>query len=199
MGAAALTLELLSMAAEDLRVREELASDGSLFEGYHPRMRDVHERNAERLSAILHEHGWPSRSLVGEKAAQAAWLILQHAISNPGLQRHGLWVLRTVVAAGEVPPVHVAMLEDRIRSNEGRSQLYGTEFDWDEQGQLNPLPIEDEENVDVRRREVGLGPLALDIQRKRELAAREGEHPPLDWKARQRDKEEWLRAVGWRT
>jgi hypothetical protein len=62
------------MAAKDLRVREQLASDGSLFEGYHPRMREVHERNAERLSAILNEHGWPVRSLVGEEAAQAAWL-----------------------------------------------------------------------------------------------------------------------------
>ena len=34
-------------------IREELASDGSLFEGYHPRMREVHERNAASLSAML--------------------------------------------------------------------------------------------------------------------------------------------------
>jgi Family of unknown function (DUF6624) len=199
MDAGALSLELLSMAAEDLRVREQLASDGSLFEGYHRRMREVHERNAERLSAILHEHGWPGRSLVGEEAAQAAWLILQHAISNPALQRRGLSLLGTAAAASEVPTVQVAMLEDRIRSNEGRGQLYGTQVDWDEYGQLNPLPIEDEENVDARRRDIGLGPLAQHIQRKRELAVREGERPPLDWKARQRDKEDWLRAVGWRT
>src|SRR5215470_16050186 len=126
MDSAALSAELLSMAAEDVRVREELASDGSLFEGYHPRMREVHERNAARLLAVVQEHGWPGRSSVGERAAQAAWLILQHAIGNPSLQRNGLSVLKRAAAAGEVPLVQVAMLEDRIRSNEGRRQLYGT-------------------------------------------------------------------------
>ena len=199
MHTAALSLELLSMAAEDLRVREELARDGSLFEGYHPRMREVHERNAERLSAILHEHGWPGRSLVGEEAAQAAWLILQHAISRPPLQRHGLSLLKRAAAAREVPPVQLAMLEDRIRSNEGRGQLYGTQFDWDEHGELSPVPIEDEANVDARRREIGLGPLDEDIRRTRESAEREGERPPMDREAREREKENWLRSVGWRT
>ena len=33
--------ELLAMAREDHRVRTELAADGSLFDGYHPRMRAV--------------------------------------------------------------------------------------------------------------------------------------------------------------
>jgi hypothetical protein len=198
MDAAVLSAELLSMAAEDLRVREELASDGSLFEGYHPRMREVHERNAARLLAILEEHGWPGRSSVGDRAAQAAWLVLQHAISNPSLQRYGLSLLQTAAAAGEVPLVQVAMLEDRIRTHEGRGQLYGTQFDWDEHSRLSPLPIEDEGNVDARRREIGLGPLAQDIQRKRESALREGDQPPRDWKARQREIESWLRSVGWR-
>ena len=196
---AALSAELLSMAAEDLRVREELVADGSLFEGYHDRMREVHERNAARLLAVVQEHGWPGRSSVGERAAQAAWLILQHAISRPLVQRNGLSALKTAAAAGEVPLAQVAMLEDRVRSNEGRRQLYGTQFDWDEHGQLSPLPIEDEGNVDKRRREVGLGPLAEDIKRKRDAALREGEQPPPDWKERQRAKEIWLRAVGWRT
>jgi hypothetical protein len=194
-----LSVELSSMAAEDLRVREQLASDGSLFDGYHPRMREVHERNAERLLEILLEHGWPGRALVGERASRAAWLILQHAIGNPSLQRHGLSLLKTAAAADDVPPAQVAMLEDRIRTNEGRNQLYGTQFDWDEQGQLSPLPIDDEINVDVRRREVGLGPLAQDIQHKREVAALEGDQPPRDWQARQREMESWCRMVGWRT
>jgi hypothetical protein len=156
MAAEMLQRELLAMAADDLRRREELASDGSLFEGYHPRIREVHERNASRLLIILEEHGWPGRSLVGEDAAEAAWIILQHAIGNPALQRRGLALLREAAAAGEIPMVQVAMLDDRIRTLEGRGQRYGTHFDWDEQGLMSPLPIEDEENVDARRREIGL-------------------------------------------
>ena len=186
------------MAEDDLRTREELVAEGSLFGEYHPRMREVHERNAARLMRILQENGWPGRSLVGESAAEAAWLILQHAIGNPGLQRLGLSLLKEAAAAEEVPWVHAAMLEDRIRCNEGRSQRYGTQFDWDESGQLCPFPIEDRENVDVRRAAIGLVPLAEEIRRKRELATRNGERAPADWSAYQRKKQEWLRSTGWR-
>src|SRR5688572_32789637 len=98
------------MAAEDASVRERLAHDGTLYEGYNPEMRAVHDRNAARLAEILDSRGWPMRSLVGEHAARAAWLILQHAISHPGLQRRGLALLKEA-PAGEVAPVEIAMLE----------------------------------------------------------------------------------------
>src|SRR5262249_54218490 len=106
----ALREELVAMAAEDQRVRAELAADGSLFDGYHPRMAKVHDKNAARLVEILGQHGWPGRSLVGEDGARAAWLVLQHAIGHPGLQRRGLELLRKAAARGEVPAVEVAML-----------------------------------------------------------------------------------------
>ena len=199
MAIAKLSLDLLAMAAEDLRVRVELARSGVLFEGYHPRMREVHDRNAARLLAILDEHGWPCRSVVGEEAAEAAWLILQHAIGHPALQRRGVVLLKAAAEAGEVSLYHVAMLEDRIHCSEGKRQIFGTQFDWDEHGLLSPLPIDDESNVDIRRREVGLIPLADDIENKRAAAAKQSERPPRDWHARQRDKERWLHSAGWRT
>lgn len=189
---------LLSMVAEDLSVREELVREGSLFERYHPRMREVHERNAARLRAVLEECGWPRRSVVGDEAADAAWLILQHSIGNPDLQRLGLRLLRAAAAVSEAPMVQVAMLEDRIRCNEGKRQRYGTQFDWDEDGLLSPLPIDEEADVDKLRSEAGLVPLAEDIRRKRRRAAEEGERPPPAWHVRQREKEQWLRSTGWR-
>ena len=57
--------QLLAMAAEDARVRAELAATGELFRGYAPRMEDVHRRNARALLAIVGEHGWPGVALVG--------------------------------------------------------------------------------------------------------------------------------------
>ena len=57
--------ELAAMEAADRSLRAELASDGSLFDGYHPRMREVHERNADRLAQIIAQIGWPSPSTVG--------------------------------------------------------------------------------------------------------------------------------------
>jgi hypothetical protein len=191
--------DLCAMAAEDQVLREELAGDGSLFQGYHPRMEALHRRNAVRLEAILEHYGWPGRSNVGVEAADAAWLILQHAIAQPELQRRGLAILQAAATAGEVPQLQVAMLEDRIRTFEGRPQRYGTQFDWDENGQLSPLPLEDPEHVDERRRELGLGPLAEDVARRRAAIAQGPEQPPNDWAARRRAVEAWLRRVGWRS
>jgi hypothetical protein len=195
----AIRVELLAMAQEDLRVRAELAADGTLFEGYHPRMREVHDRHAARLARILDDHGWPTESRAGPDGAEAAWLIVQHAIAHPALQRRALGQLVAAAARGEVPPWQPAMLEDRIRVFEGRPQRYGTQFDWDEDGQLSPLPIVQPASLDERRKSVGLGPLAETIAARRQAAAQGNERPPADWSARQRKMHAWLREAGWRT
>jgi hypothetical protein len=190
--------ELLALVEDDQRVRAELVAEGSLFDGYHPRMRAVHEANAERLAFILNQRGWPGEPRVGTDGANAAWLIAQHAIGRPAFQREALEALRLAAARGEVPALQPALLEDRIRTLEGRLQRYGTQFDWDESGELGPLPVEDPDGVDERRRAIGLGPLDQSIRAQRQAAAAEGERPPGDWQARRRSMEEWLREVGWR-
>jgi hypothetical protein len=190
--------ELLAMAAEDGAVRERLAHDGALFDGYNPLMALVHRRNGDRLGEIVDQHGWPGVSLVGEDGADAAWLVLKHAIGQPDLQRRLLPVVELAVAAGDAPPWHAATLEDGIAFYEGRPQRYGTIFDWDEAGQLAPWTIEDPAGVDQRRALVGLPPLADQLAGMRAGAESEGEHAPADPKARLREAEEWARSVGWR-
>src|SRR5688500_11170778 len=79
--------ELLAMRAADLSMREELERLGDLAGGYHPSMEAVHADNARRLKEVIAQFGWPGRDLVGEDGAEAAWLIVQHAIGDPPLQR----------------------------------------------------------------------------------------------------------------
>jgi hypothetical protein len=190
--------ELIAMADEDQRVRAELASDGSLFRGYNPVIESVHLRNSARLEEIIDVHGWPGRDLVGEEGSRAAWLILQHAISRPPFQRRGLSLLQAGAAHGDVPPIEVAMLEDRIRCFEGRPQVYGSQFDWDEHGQMSPLPIEDIEHVNERRVAVGLNTIEERIDEVRAGMSGTGEPAPRDYAGRKREMEEWARSVGWR-
>ena len=194
----ALRDELLLMRAEDELVREELAADGSLYEGYHSRMAEVHRKNGERLAEIINAYGWAGKSLVGEDGAEAAWIIVQHSIANPALQRQCLMLIGEAAKQGEAPAWQFAYLADRIRVLEGRPQIYGTSFDWDERGEMSPCEIEDIERVDERRRSVGLPPLAESVRRHREGAAQSNERPPADWHARQREIEDWARSVGWR-
>jgi hypothetical protein len=186
--------ELLAMQAEDVRVREELAREGVLGEGYEPRMEEVHRRNAARLEAIVNEHGWPGRTQAGDDGAEAAWRTLQHAIGRPDLIRLYLPLLQQAAAAGEIPDWHPAYLLDRIRFFEGKPQVYGTQYDWDEEGFTKLWPVEDPEHVNEKRKSVGLPPLA-------EAGARarlQKPVPPEQLRERREAMEAWARSVGWR-
>jgi hypothetical protein len=191
-----LRLQLLALAERDLTTRERLAKDGSLFEGYHPEMQALHEENAAALDALVGRHGWPTTELVGADGAEAAWLIVQHAISLPEFCRRGLALLRAAAENGALPKWQPAYLEDRIRSLEGRPQLYGTSFDWDDEGLMSPLPIEDAANVDERRAAVGLGPVDEAVARHRRDSA--SEPRPRDLARRRAGMEAWASKVGWR-
>jgi hypothetical protein len=185
--------ELLAMATLDLQVRADLIERGVIYDGYHPEMEAIHVRNASRLKEILAEHGWPIPSAVGDDGAEAAWLIVQHAIGDPPFQRQCLPLLRSAAQTGEVPLWQAAMLEDRIRMFEGKPQIYGTQLETDSEGRVRPYMLEDPEHVEERRSKVGLEPLS-------ERLAREKPAPkPADLERSEREYQAWLRRVGWRS
>jgi len=185
--------ELLERAARDHAVREELAAQGLLEGGYHPRMRAVHEENADFLAAVLDSRGWPGAALAGADGAEAAWRILQHSIGRPALQRRGLVLLERARDDGQAPAWQPAYLLDRIRFFEGLPQVYGTQFEPGEDGLPAPCPIEDPANVDERRRSVGLGTLA-ELTRSMRAGNRPGPVSP----EYRREFAAWLRETGWR-
>lgn len=183
------------MVRNDELVREDLARDGSLFQGYHPSMEAVHRENTARLRAMIQKYGWPGVSMVGEDGEEAAWRIAQHSIGEPKFMRIVLDLLKLKSAQGDAPLWQVAFTEDRIRLFEGRLQLYGTSFDWDEQNQLSPYPaIEDPQFVNDRRAAMGLRSIEQEIDQKRATA----ERPPANLKEHRRQMEQWARSVGWR-
>ncbi|MDE0258561.1 MAG: hypothetical protein OXR82_09285 [Gammaproteobacteria bacterium] len=190
--------ELLEMVRRDQAARAELVASGDLFGGYEPRMARVHERNARRLGRIIESAGWPGTDLVGPDGAKAAWIVLQHAIGEPDLLRQALPLLQVAAREGKASPRHAAMLEDRIRFFEGRPQRYGTQFDWDADGNLSPGDVEDPQGLAERRRAVGLPPLAEQMAEARSRATSEGERPPADHEAYTRARDEWAASVGWR-
>jgi hypothetical protein len=175
-------------------VTVELAATGELYRGYAPRIEEVHRRNARELLALVEAHGWPGKSLAGEDGMHAAWLVLQHAVGEPAVQRGCLPVLRDAAARGEATPAQVAYLEDRIAYFERRPQRFGTQFDWDERGMMSPWTIEDPANVDALRASVGLPPLAERIAEVRRHA--QGSVPP-DYARRQAEMLAWSKSVGW--
>jgi len=189
-----LRAELIRMDEYDQAVRAELAADGSLFDGYHPRMAAVHDTNAARLRTIIATHGWPTERLVGVDGAKAAHRIAQHSINHPEFMRECRRLLEEASARGEAPRWQFAYIDDRIRVYEGLPQRYGTQWRGGPHG-LEPYPIEDPDHVDERRAELGLPSLA-------ELrASAPPESPPSPEAAHRLEEQElaWRRAVGWIT
>ncbi|MCB1910089.1 MAG: hypothetical protein KDH15_22220 [Rhodocyclaceae bacterium] len=192
-----LLARLDAMAARDRETRSRLLEQGALYGDYAVAMERVHRENAEALAALVAAHGWPGRSLVGVEGCRAAWLVAQHAICTPDLQRRFRACLRQAADAGEVPERQWAMLDDRIRFNEGRAQRYGTVLDWNEDGEL-ACTLEDPAAVDLRRRSVGLPPFAEALAAHRAEVAAEGGGPPEDLADYRRRAELWARRTGWR-
>lgn len=190
--------QLIDAARRDIEVRTRLARSGELFGGYHPEMEAVHLENATLLDRAFEALGWPGRKLLGDEGAAAAFLILQHAISSPDLQRRGLALMLDAIPAGEANTLDAAYLSDRIAIFEGREQIFGTQFDWDASGQLSPAPIADAINLEERRASVGLPPMSDTIAEMRANAASQGETAPPDQAQRRAEFDVWARRVGWR-
>ena len=196
-----LRLELLALDEEDRILRGRSPEDGSLIGlAGHPCLEDLHKRNVARLRAVVITHGWPGRGLVGEDGAEAAWRFVQHAVDDPALQREALGWLQAAAVAGEIPAWQPAMLEDRILVLEGRPQRYGTQWEFDADGDPAPCRIEDEVGVDDRRARIGLGPIVDELRRLRSHGTESrGVAPAAEdraaWKA---DFTAWARRVGWR-
>lgn len=126
------------------------------------RQEQLDQRNRQLLQRMVKQYGWPGFKTVGVDAANAAFLILQHA--DLATQQQYLPLFRQAVARQDAWPSQLAMLEDRIDVRLGRPQRYGTQIDAAARGAPRPFPLQDARLVDQWRAAVGLSPLAEYLQ-----------------------------------
>jgi len=157
--------ELLSRVEKDQAVRKsfmELMQKSKNVDPNHPdikKMKEIDHQNTSWLKEIVEKHGWPGKTLVGNDGAHSAWLLVQHADHDVAFQKKCLDLLKAAVKEKEASAQDFAYLTDRVLIAEKKNQIYGTQL-TQEGDKLVPQPIEDEEHVDERRKEIGLQPLA---------------------------------------
>jgi hypothetical protein len=144
-----LRAELLRRVALDQAARTE---------GDWEKVAAVDAGNLPWFKSVVAEVGWPGRSMVGEDGAHAAWLLAQHADTDPAFQRTCLDLLTEAVESGEAMPRELAYLTDRVLLAEGQQQEYGTQMTGRKDGWA-PCNLRDPDGVDERRARMSLGPL----------------------------------------
>jgi len=148
-----LCAQLLALRDRDQQVRyaqlNKTATDADV--------RKVDIANLAELDSIVTTRGWPTKAAAGVKGAGGAWTIVQH--SDKETRARYRPILEKAMKSGDVSPGLYATYLDRVLVDEGKPQIYGSQF-HEVNGELVPQPIEDEAHVDERRKAMGLQPLA---------------------------------------
>lgn len=127
----------------------------------------IDSSNLVRIKQIIHENGYPGKSLVGSGSCEVAFFVLQHSPIDVMESYEDV-----IIQAGkndELSMKRVVMYVDRLRIHKDLPQVYGTQVRVitsvdpisDQSMIINVFyPIENITEVDIRRKEVGLQPLA---------------------------------------
>ena len=189
--------KIIELKNTDLEFRDKLIENKQLGKGYNPKMEEIHIKNAEILNNIIDTIGYPTIDKVGKKANEAAWLVIQHSIGHPDFMKKCVKLLEIAVNENKANPQNLAYLTDRIAVFEGNHQYYGTQFDWDKNGELSPNPYDDITKVNKRRKSIGLNSLEEQTEIIRKQAKKENYLPPSDFEKNKKELEKWRKKVGW--
>lgn len=170
-GEPALRKELAERFAKDQNARDAwIAAKYGKASGQ--AMMAVDASNLAWLKPLIAKHGFPTVGQVGEEGVAHAWMLVQHATHDPVLQERVLREIQPLLKTGEISKDDYALLADRVRVEQGKPQIYGTQFyvpsAKDGQPKVNKngtpdmqlRPLENPGTVDQRRASLGLMPLA---------------------------------------
>ena len=134
-----------------------------------PKIEPIQEKllreNERWLKDVLKRNDLLDTSKFGQKVSQGAWLIIQHADHDREWQRDMLLLIEKLYQEGKIAPEPYALMTDRVAVNFDQLQTFGSQGKCDGNGSWKPKPIDDEVNVDQRRKTMRLEPMVTYIKR----------------------------------
>ncbi|MGY4538411.1 TonB family protein [Mucilaginibacter sp. UYNi724] len=115
--------------------------------------------NLAKIDAIISQYGYPGKTLVGAYLSKVAFMVVQH--NENDAQEKYLPVFIEAADKGELAPSLLPLMVDRIRTDKGQPQVYGTQLHETKGVGIQIFPIGDEAFVNVRRKKAGLPPLEV--------------------------------------
>lgn len=110
-----------------------------------------------QLKTIVEQHGWPTITLVGIDASNAATLLLTHTADH-AWQRSLLPQLTTLADQHKIDAAPLAFVIDKELIAEGKPQRYGTQFRAVD-GSIAMVQVEDPGGLDALRARFLLPPI----------------------------------------
>lgn len=139
-------------------VEEKYGRDSDEMKAHWKTIAEKDSINLIKIQKILDERGWLGPDIIGNQGNTTLFLVIQH--SDQAVQEKYLPMMREAVAKGNARPSSLALLEDRVALGQGKKQIYGSQIGRNaETGEFYVSPLQDPDNVDKRRAEVGLGTL----------------------------------------
>lgn len=150
-------LQLDSMAAKYGRKSSEMQRQLQI-------MYETDSINLIKVTRILDTYGWPGKDEIGEQGSLTLFLVIQHA--DLQTQEKYLPLIEKACESGNLHISNLALIKDRILLRKGEKQIYGTQVALSQKsGLYYILPLADPDSVDVRRKSIGLQPLAEYVKR----------------------------------
>jgi hypothetical protein len=119
---------------------------------------DIDKENQQIVVSAIEKCGFPSVEKHGKKSVEAVFFVIQHA--GKSLREKYFAQIKKSADQGDLQWSQVALMEDRMLKDRGEKQKYGSQVQKKQGSDKWSLyPIEDPQNVNKRRAQVGLGPI----------------------------------------
>lgn len=148
-----------SIMALDQGIRKQLMeamqTNEKIESSLYGEMNRIDSSNQAWVINKLHKYGWPEKSKIGDNAARAVFLVIQHAELSDIETYYPQ--LQALANRDEARPVHAAMMLDRMLMYQGKKQVYGTQSSSQlrQDGSWVVWPVENPESINERRKAVG--------------------------------------------
>lgn len=158
-----LSKELIKMREKFRDLYRDAAYENFANKSLNTSIAKLRDKNDARLCEILKTSGWPTKSMVGLDATEAAFYLLRTS-SSVAFQANMLPVISAAIEKGEFEKSgEVAALVDALQIRAGKKQIFGTQYS--NRGDFDVLyPLASELEVDGWRKDYKMRPLADGIK-----------------------------------
>lgn len=141
---------------------QKYGTNSSQFIDLIKKMNALDSVNQSIVSTILDKYGWLSKEQTSKQANEVLFLVIQHAPLQ--VQLRYLPLLKQAVSAKRARSADYALLVDRTNMYQGKFQIYGSQFNYDNKSHIHIYPIYKEPYVNKRRKSVGLPPMEVYVK-----------------------------------